>query len=316
LYTFEIDNGVSIVPKAFDDIQWQYMWQYLQKHAMMYNLYLLTQNQNVWDIFDLWEAGDKETVTQLFRASVESLRDNFRVASLDEGIAYFVADFLPNVWAIPIDYFYSLMFDFFDEVREYDHFILDLRGTRGNNFWHFMQLVVEPHIPEGNNFQAGTHIFMYEAERMTLLHTPVSGASMVTSTENILRTADLPYLNLDNIEGKEYAMRDVRAFGGHGIDYTLFNGQFDGQIWILVDDKMDFGARMIAFLGQDGGFANVVGETFFLDILNHPDFDTITGDFYVTDSHGRTLEYIVPSFLNREGLDALETALALIAEGN
>jgi len=38
--------------------------------------------------------------------------------------------------------------------------------------------------------------------------------------------------------------------------------------------------------------------------------------FYVTDSRGRPLEAgTIPHFFNRPGMDALETVLALIAEG-
>ena len=39
--------------------------------------------------------------------------------------------------------------------------------------------------------------------------------------------------------------------------------------------------------------------------------------FYVTDAHGRPLEAgTIPHYFNRDGMDALETVLALIEEGN
>ena len=102
---------------------------------------------------------------------------------------------------------------------------------------------------------------------------------------------------------------------------------FKGKIWILTDGRTISAGEISAATAKESGFATVVGENTggafggytaaFVDLPN-------TGiimryDYgYITDLHGRSIEEhgVAPNIYNRPGLDAYQTVMALIAEGN
>jgi len=95
---------------------------------------------------------------------------------------------------------------------------------------------------------------------------------------------------MEKIAGMSYRFLDVRTITPWPASYR---SQFDGKIWMLIDGVAYSGAMKTAAIHKEIGFATLV-----------------------TDIRGRPLEYgIDPHYFNRPGMDALETVLAMIAEG-
>jgi len=144
---------------------------------------------------------------------------------------------------------------------------------------------------------------------------------------------------LFGIEFPPYILEDLSQFhysaiGTHRVDWNhsiheALHFPFHGQIWMLVDENVFSAANQVAAFYKDTGFATLVGETtggvsgspaaassnYF--ILPNTGIIVRYDPAYVTTVHGRPLEYgIEPHIFNRPGMDALETVLELIREGN
>jgi len=103
---------------------------------------------------------------------------------------------------------------------------------------------------------------------------------------------------------------------------------FDGKVWLLVNYNNFSATQHIASLFHQTGFATLVGETTggaAIDVgldsqyfyLPNTGFLIRYDTAYIVSEDGRPWEYgTQPHHFNREGMDALETVLALIAEGN
>jgi len=127
------------------------------------------------------------------------------------------------------------------------------------------------------------------------------------------------------MERMQYGIRLItttltpRRAGGVDLDPA-----FEGKIWLLTGPLTSSAAEIATRISMEAGFATHVGETSegnyggprtFLALPNTGiliSFDA----FYITDSRGRPFEAgTVPHHFNMEGMDALETTLALIALG-
>ena len=87
---------------------------------------------------------------------------------------------------------------------------------------------------------------------------------------------------------------------------------------------MTSGAQIASWVIKESGIATLVG-----DItggtwggkrtgaaLPYSGIFFLMDTMYITDSHGRVLEAgTIPHYFNRDGMDALETVLAMISEG-
>jgi len=103
---------------------------------------------------------------------------------------------------------------------------------------------------------------------------------------------------------------------------------FNGKVWLLTDMNNFSAAQQIAAFLHQTGFATLVGQTtggMVSDAALMPAFITLPNTtfevrydmLYIISADGRPWEYgTVPHHFNRDGMDALQTVLALIAEGN
>jgi len=229
---------------------------------------------------------------------------------------------------------------FFEEIRDYSHLIIDLRRNTGGIPRFFEDVIVRPIINEpvqaegfvfaAQGYYSNEHL---EAVAHGVSFTPETIGAFIGPSDNRLRTIpemlaefDLSELNLADLERMGYGF-PIHMEKLYPIRLERFGYQsaFGGKVWLLTSDIVGSAAQISSWLSKESGFATHVGETtggnfggprtavalpntgmlFRIDV------------FYVTDSHGRPLEAgTVPHHFNREGMDALETALALITEGD
>ena len=287
---------------------------YDEQERIANNFYHTTQDPSALSLFNYLRAGNDEAAARIIQNEFLARFNNIQTAIIDDGIAYIALEHLPNSWPQIGMSFYEPLIAFYNEIMDFDHLIIDLRGTRGTYHFESMWFIVGPHMREGQAAPIITYAFFAEAETGRGQSGPAPvGDSVIISTQDMLERFDVPYLSMDNIEGLHYAVRG--NFTYRPSPHFLYEDyHFAGQMWILIDQNMDFGPQSVALIASKDGFANVVGESIYLDFKNNPRFADIDGGFYVTDKYGRTLEYLVPNFHNRPGMDALKTALALIAD--
>ncbi|MCL1998567.1 MAG: S41 family peptidase [Turicibacter sp.] len=248
------------------------------------HFYRLTDNDFIFDD----TAGDYQTTIQ----------GNVTTDILEDGLIAYVR--ISTMSRSAMDSDGAILLDFFRQVADFEHLIIDIQSNPGGASAFFYDLVIAPNISEPLTViypwlvMAHDHNMMF-LERYDFELTPV----------------EEPFRNLN-----------MRSYFETRI-YPTHDGIFSGQIWLLVDGGTFSAAGSAASTSKYGGFATLVGQPtgsagagldpFFLALPN-------TGivfryaPIYATDPEGRNFyEFgVSPHFYNMSNKNALETTLYLI----
>jgi len=216
-------------------------------------------------------------------------------------------------------------------LDDYNHFIIDIRGNGGGNMLFFDQMIMGPFISSTVNvdmyafFMSGEYITRFE--RYHLLTGISPGAP--TSYEVLVPVHEF----LDKNDLDQLVMTDNKRFANVIPARIRVNpnqirpreqGSYEGTIWMLVDEGVKSAAQIATWIVKDTGFATLVGEvtggayggTRTYSAMPNTGIVFQFDAFYITDRHGRPIEAgTIPDYFNRPGMDALETVLDMIAEG-
>jgi len=216
--------------------------------------------------------------------------------------------------------------NFFRDIQDAPHLIVDIRGVSGGATWFFDErigrfLVAEETYANFHNFyMGGSHnqVFFDRAGELR----PQSSAICFGYVTSLLAN---DYLHvLDYLARMQYHYVYRYVLSPHDTPYT-----FGGKVWILVDEYTKNAAHVAAAVYKDLGIATIVGNTTggggaVCSIAGTSNFVTLpnTGiivrydTIFTLSPNGRPVEYgVEPHYFNRPGKDALETVLALIEEG-
>jgi len=219
--------------------------------------------------------------------------------------------------------------ELYSRLNDFRHLIIDIRGNPGGNL-NLLGIIMGLH---NNIASAATEMFVFfkDGEYITRFSAgslvsgvfpgQAAGRYVFGSVDELLAENDFPQLVPDDIERFTYAfpatVRITAPIGAERVD-------FDGSVWMLVDERVGSAAQITAWLAKDMSFATLVGEITggayggFRTYSAMPNTGIlfIFDAFYITDRHGRPLEAgTIPHHFNHPGMDAMETVLALIAEG-
>lgn len=219
----------------------------------------------------------------------------------------------------------EVLFPFYEEVQDFDHLIIDVRGNGGGTV-AYLRYIVSMLIDEP--ITAYNHEFFLPGDLAYIVFEDFGDIDEwdeedeeefvgFVTVEEFLAEHDFPELNADDLAHLAYVITWGRRFEPRedGIP-------FGGDIWLLVDEGSASLSELLAMIAIDTGFATVVGEptagvtptqhAFFVlprtGILYRVDLG------YVIDAYGRSLEEhgVTPHITIPPGADALDYVLGLI----
>ena len=217
-------------------------------------------------------------------------------------------------------------------IGGFDHLIIDLRGNTGGSASNFMQHIMAPLIDEPASlfyyvfFKGGSHALMFDGiYYRDAKWQAANGLILHTDAPRFPVSDILPYLPHAN--AADFARLSYGFKREVIVNPSASRWEFDGKIWILIDGRTFSASEISALLAKESGFATLVGAPtggifggYTAAFIGLPNTGVIIRyDYgYVTDLQGRSLEEfgVEPHIRNRPGMNALETVLALIAEGN
>ncbi|MCL2235364.1 MAG: S41 family peptidase [Defluviitaleaceae bacterium] len=240
------------------------------------------------------------------------------IIDADNGIAYVRVNAFHH-YNIPQDL--ELMMDFYDQISDFNHLIIDLRGNGGGFTRYFVQLFMAPIIPYDLEMPGIYTLVMGGAQNMPWLETYLLDAHLFGRYHEKNSLADelhrFPYLI--DAEKFDYIVTISNNFRSTG--QNLFNG----EVWILIDQNSASAAEYASLYSMATGFATVVGEPTrgitgggMVAFVTLPNTGIIVRyDFgYFIDSEGRSIDEfgVMPHHFNQPGMDALQTTLHLILD--
>jgi len=218
--------------------------------------------------------------------------------------------------------------NFFSEIEEFGHLIIDLRGHTGGWIDPFKELLVTPFIDEP--LETTFHHFYMQGHENTRYMLTIPGRFdrvpiYDLDLEEIFGHSVLSEAVIEDLQRMDMYMPRT-AVVQPNLDRRV---SFDPKIWLLTDINNFSAAQHIAAFFYQTGFATLVGDTtggmavYMCSFPSHHFTLPNTGfmvrydPLYIISACGRPWEYgTVPHHFNREGMDALQTVLAIIAEGN
>ncbi|MCC5912634.1 MAG: hypothetical protein JJT76_19630 [Clostridiaceae bacterium] len=241
----------------------------------------------------------------------------------------------------------SSLISFYRDIQKYEHLIIDIRDNGGGSSDMWRMLIMKALWPEGNNmpdmplyaFYRDSELGKYFGEDNIEIAAKYSRYIpetdyLLTVTE-IMETNNLSHINEDDVGDLAYGVRFDTSIGNieeqhirrAALGVRDFSYPFDGEIWLLTNENNYSAAALFARHAKEMGFATLVGEPtnggytayvgahFALPntgIILRWDID------YLTDSEGRALNEFptTPHHFNHPDMDAMETVLQLIEEGN
>jgi len=297
-------------------------------------LLLQDENQLAEKMIEALAKADKTELMYLNDHARQLIYDspNTRTAIIEEGrVAYLsVLSFITRPDAAER----KQINDFYDEIRDYEHLIIDIRQNAGGWMEFFNRYLMGAMISEDYDirgfafFSNGNYVsdfFPSEyIQEMTSLRNFSSTVDLQMDSQmlpvaEIIEAYELPELNLADMERMDYGFAITTT-----VSVARTPPAFVGKVWFLTGPHMTSASQISAWIAKESGFATLVGEITggayggprTLVPLPNSGIVFAIDMFYVTDQHGRPLEAgTIPHHFNREGMDALETTLALISEG-
>lgn len=244
---------------------------------------------------------------------------NVTTTILEEGrIAYLQINSFMNNRAFDSE----ILFPFYEEVQDFEHLIIDLRGNGGGTV-AYLNYIIPMLIDEP--IEASYHEFLMSGE---LVYRELDEDEIVSDEGEmveVLLAADFmkdhhfPYFNSADLAILTYVVTWPLTFEPREDHFP-----FAGDIWILVDGDSASLSELLAMIAIDSGFATVVGEpTAGVTPAMHTYISLPNTGIvyrmdmgYIIDARGRSLEEygVTPDIPNAPGRDALETVLDLISK--
>jgi len=242
---------------------------------------------------------------------------NIQTEIIEEGRIAYVNIISMNAATMHLDE--VTLLEFFHEVADYEHLIIDIRQNGGGDSRFFPELVVAPNISEPLSWK--NHLFLMGGEHNRYILEPWKGefgAGTPLRPINDMAIAMLPELECDDLPLLEYYFR--RQIVVHpSFDSAIFGG----KIWLLVSERVFSASEAAASMVKQTGFATLVGQTTGGDgvgfqpiVLALPNTGIVVrySAAYGVDFLGRNNQEFgtEPCVFNMPGKDAMETVLYLI----
>lgn len=132
---------------------------------------------------------------------------------------------------------------FFEEIRDTENLIIDIRGNGGGNTAYWQDFIVRPNAKEDLHVES---YYLYKANDWTYDYVTDGGQRPLSEVSK------LP----DSIDPQDFTHFFVEAY-----DYPAAEDPYPGDIWVLMDEYNYSASESFLMLCKQSGFATLVGTS-------------------------------------------------------
>lgn len=234
---------------------------------------------------------------------------------------------------------------FYRDIQKYEHLIIDIRDNYGGSVDFWRMYIMKPLWPDRNHMPDMPLYAFYRGSKLgkSLAENNLKNEAQhsrnlpetdyLLTVREIMEVNNLPRINEEDVQDLAYGVRYNTSISNiewrhmHQLGFrNISDYPFGGKIWLLTNGNNYSAAALFARHAKEMGFATLVGEqtggayaTYVANFTLPNTGIILRWDIdYLTDSYGLALNEFptTPHYFNRPGMDALETVLELIEEGN
>lgn len=297
---------------SLDGIPQEY-WGQMKKLADAYGNELSAKSYNrmgniFWPVYDKVQAyykAQENEKTEEDEGNINSqVYQNVQTKIIEEGKTAYIAVNSFDMGCYMDDK--KLLFDFYEQVKDYENVIFDFTMNGGGGMSYFDDLIVAPNIDKTLSAD------VYQLAKEGSLNEEFIEVSAMDDISNLPK---LPKMNQDDLKELDAMLKDT-----YEVKPLNESKMLNGKIWILVSENVFSSSEYAAMFTKATGFATLVGTQTGGDgigsdpipvvmpnsglIVRYSPIYGITSDGTGSQEFGTT-----PDILSPEGEDALTTCL-------
>lgn len=255
------------------------------------------------------EAESKDSEDQAEAPIVEETYSNVETKILEQDKIAYIA-----INSFDMSFYHGdqqVLYDFYREVANYDHVIIDFTNNSGGGMSYFNDLVVAPNISE--SLSANVYLLAKDGNRNREIMD-------FSEYQPINQLPNLPKLNEEDLSDLDIFLSDH-----YMVEPLAEEKMLQGKLWILVGERVFSSSEYAAMFSKATGFATLVGNTTGGDGIGVDPIPIVLPNsglivryspiYGVTPDGASSQEYGTdPDIFSAEGESALETCLRVINE--
>lgn len=180
----------------------------------------------------------------------------------------------------------QLLLDFYKEIAEYPHLILDLTGNGGGNDEYWENNIVVPNISAP---LTSHQYFLFNSKA----ECNQDYLPLTFEPESIHPISELP--EMPKLAEEDLPLFDSFVYSERMVEPESGAKPFQGKIWVLVDEWVYSSSESFALFCKDTGFATLVG------VNTGGDGGGPEGNFFTLPNSGLLIQFSVFFSLNPDG---------------
>lgn len=201
------------------------------------------------------ESGDNKSETVIIEGPIRRITPTVRAGYVGDTIPHLIPYLKIASFSSWEEDTFAALAEFFADIADEDHLIIDVRGNVGGSDWNWRRGIVAPLAQTELDFDM---LFSAKSGSLNLALDPtmIGDSRYGTRYTDDSWKKDFPYVPLEEADGLDI---HIKCSSSYKKDNT--QKYFNGKIWVLIDKYCYSATDAFVCFCKETGFATLVGTT-------------------------------------------------------